>query len=79
MCLFNIIGEIAKIISLSFRLFGNMYAGIVLTSVFLSILAYVLPSILVATGLLFAIVQTVVFGSLIAIYYMLSLKPKEVN
>jgi len=73
--LLDIVSEIARIISLSLRLFGNMYAGMVLTTVFLGICAYILPTFLVATGLLFAIVQAVVFGSLIAIYYSLSMKP----
>ncbi len=73
--LLDIVSEIAKIISLSFRLFGNMYAGMVLTTVFLGISAYILPSALVVSGLLFAIVQAIVFGSLITIFYMLSIKP----
>ncbi len=75
--LLDIVSEIARIISLSFRLFGNMYAGMVLTTVFLGILAYVLPSVLVVTGLLFAVVQAIVFGSLITIFYMLSIKPRS--
>lgn len=75
--LLDIIGEIAKIISLSLRLFGNIYAGIVLMTVIFGYLAYLLPSAWMALGLLSAVVQTIVFGSLVAAYYILATKPKE--
>ena len=71
----DIIGEIAKVLSISLRLFGNMYAGIVLATVIGGIVAYVLPVFLVAMGLLVAVVQAIVFTSLITIYYMLAIKP----
>jgi F-type H+-transporting ATPase subunit a len=68
----DIIGEIAKGISASLRLFGNMYAGEVLTSVLIGLVAFVLPSFWIVFGLLGALVQTVVFGSLITVFYMQS-------
>jgi len=71
----DIIGEIAKVVSISLRLFGNMYAGIVLATVIGGIVAYGLPVFLVAMGLLVAVVQAIVFTSLITIYYMLAIKP----
>lgn len=66
----DIIGEFAKVISVSLRLFGNMYAGEVLTGVLVGLVAFVLPSFWVVFGLLGALVQTIVFGSLITVYYM---------
>lgn len=75
----DIIGEIAKIISISLRLFGNMYAGEVLLTIFLGLFAYMLPGVIIAIGLLSGIVQTIVFGSLITIFYMLAAKPVEVE
>ena len=72
--LLDIVGELAKLVSLPLRLFGNMYAGLVLGVVMTSIFAYVLPSIFVALGLLTAVVQAIVFSSLITIYYIMSLK-----
>lgn len=77
--LLDIVSEVAKTISLSLRLFGNMYAGEVLTVVIFSGLAYGLPSIWLAMNLLVAVVQTIVFGSLTAAYYMLSLKPEGIE
>ena len=70
----DIIGEIAKVVSISLRLFGNMYAGIVLATVIGGIMAYVLPVFLVAMGLLVAVVQAIVFTSLVTIYYMLAIR-----
>lgn len=68
----DIIGEFAKIVSVSLRLFGNMYAGEVLTGVLVGLVAFVLPSFWVLFGLLGALVQTIVFGSLVTVFYMQS-------
>ena len=40
-------------------------------------MAYILPSVWVGMGLLFAIVQAVVFSSLITAYYVLAVKLKS--
>lgn len=71
------IGEFARIISLSFRLFGNMYAHEVLAVVIMGALAYVLPAVWSTMGLLVGVVQALVFGSLIAVYYSLSIKTAD--
>ena len=68
MACLDIIGEFAKILSPSLRLFGNMYAGDVLTTVLIGIVAFVVPSFWVAFGLLGALIQTIVFGSLITLF-----------
>lgn len=72
----DMVGEFAKAISISLRLFGNMYAGDVLTTVLIGIFAFVLPSFWVAFGLLGALVQTIVFGSLITVFYMQATGPE---
>ncbi len=72
----DIVGEVAKVISVSLRLFGNMYAGDVLTTILIGIFAFVLPSFWVAFGLLGALIQTIVFGSLITVYYMQAAGPE---
>lgn len=72
--LLDIISEFARLLSISIRLFGNIYAaGLVLGTVISGIIAYVLPSVFIGLGLLFSVVQAVVFSSLITIYYILSL------
>lgn len=75
--LLDIVGEIAKVISLSLRLFGNMYAGEVLATLVLGAFAYVLPIAWSAMSILSGVVQALVFGSLVTAYYMLAIKPDK--
>ncbi|MCA9355984.1 F0F1 ATP synthase subunit A [Candidatus Nomurabacteria bacterium] len=75
--LLDIVGEIAKIFSLSLRLFGNMYAGEVLMIIIMGGLAYVVPSLWLTMNLLVGVIQALVFGSLITAYYMLSINPEK--
>ncbi len=70
--LLDIVGEATKVISLSLRLFGNMYAGQVLAIIILGFFSLVVPSIWLAMNLFVGILQAVVFASLIASYYMLA-------
>lgn len=73
--LLEIIAEFAKIISLSLRLFGNIYAHEVLTVIIMSGFAFGVPAIWLGMGVLVAVVQTIVFGSLLTAYYMMAAKP----
>lgn len=73
--LLDIISELAKIISLSLRLFGNVYAGEVLVVVLFGAVAYAVPGAWLMLSVLFGLVQAVVFGSLAAAYYAQARKP----
>ncbi|MDH5442178.1 MAG: F0F1 ATP synthase subunit A [Candidatus Nomurabacteria bacterium] len=73
--LLDIIGEIAKVVSLALRLFGNMYAGQVLMIIIFGALAFVIPSIWLAMNIFVGILQAMVFSALVAAYYMLAIKP----
>lgn len=64
----DLIGEVAKIVSLSFRLFGNMFAGEVLSAVIASLVPFVLPLPFAILGLLTTFVQPAVFSLLTALY-----------
>jgi F-type H+-transporting ATPase subunit a len=64
----DLVGEIAKVISLSFRLFGNIFAGEVLTAVMLFLSPFLIPLPFMLLGLLSAIVQAFVFAVLTLIY-----------
>ncbi len=72
----DIVGEFAKVISISLRLFGNLYAGEVMTTILIGIFAFVLPSFWIAFGLLGSLIQTIVFGSLITVFYMQAAGPE---
>ena len=77
MGLIDIVGEIAKIISLSLRLFGNIFAGEVLMVVLMSFMAFVAPSILFAQTLLVGGLQAMVFAVLSAVYLSLAMSSEE--
>jgi F0F1-type ATP synthase membrane subunit a len=47
-----------------------------MTTVLLGIFAFVLPSFWIAFGLLGALIQTIVFGSLITVFYMQAAGPE---
>jgi F-type H+-transporting ATPase subunit a len=75
--LLDIVSELAKIISLSFRLFGNMFAGEVLMVLTLSAFAFFLPALWFSMSTLFALVQAIVFGALAAAYYTLAMREEK--
>jgi F-type H+-transporting ATPase subunit a len=76
--LIEIISELAKILSLSLRLFGNMFAHEVLTVILLGAFSVAVPAIWMGMGLLVGVVQSIVFVALVTVYYSLVLK-KEGN
>jgi len=66
--LLEIISEFAKILSLSLRLFGNIFAGEVLMTVMLGIFAYFLPIPFIFLELLVGAIQATVFAMLTLAY-----------
>lgn len=64
----EIISEFAKVLSLSLRLFGNIFAGEVLITVIASILAVLLPAPFMLLELLVGLVQASVFTMLTLVY-----------
>ncbi|MBL8015413.1 MAG: F0F1 ATP synthase subunit A [Candidatus Doudnabacteria bacterium] len=67
--LLDIVSEFAKVISLSLRLFGNMFAGEVLSAIFMGILAIGLPIPIMGLSTLSGVVQAIVFGALVTSYF----------
>jgi F-type H+-transporting ATPase subunit a len=68
--LLELISEISKILSFAFRLFGNMFAGIVLVAVVASLLGRIsiLPSMVMMFELFVGIIQAFVFGMLTMVF-----------
>ncbi len=58
------IGEIAKVASLSFRLFGNVFAGEVLLASMMALSAYILPLPFMFLEIIVGVVQALVFAVL---------------
>jgi F-type H+-transporting ATPase subunit a len=72
--LLELVSEFVKIISLSLRLFGNMFAGEILLAILTGIFAIGLPALWLGFDFLVAVIQTIVIGCLIAVYYTLVVK-----
>ncbi len=73
--LLEIISEAAKLLSLSLRLFGNIFAGEVLLTVLAGIFAYVLPLPFLGLELLVGIIQATVFSMLVLTYITVATMP----
>lgn len=66
--LLEIISEVAKVLSLSLRLFGNIFAGEVLMTVIASIVAVLMPTPFMLLELLVGLIQAGVFAILTIVY-----------
>jgi F-type H+-transporting ATPase subunit a len=78
----HLISELSRVISLSMRLFGNVFAGEVLlatmlalttATVFILPLAFVIPGVFIGLELLFGLVQALVFALLSMTYITLAI------
>ena len=68
--LLETISEFSKIISFAFRLFGNMFAGVVLVAIVAGLLGKIsiLPSMIMLFELFIGIIQAFVFGMLTMVF-----------
>jgi len=66
--LIEIVSEVAKVLSLSLRLFGNIFAGEVLITVMLGLFAFLIPIPFIFLELLVGIIQATVFAMLTLAY-----------
>jgi F-type H+-transporting ATPase subunit a len=66
--LLEIISEVAKVLSLSLRLFGNVFAGEILIGVMLSLFSFVLPIPFMFLEILVGVIQATVFAMLVLVF-----------
>lgn len=68
--LLELISELSKILSFAFRLFGNMFAGIVLVAIVAGLLGRIsiLPAMIMMFELFVGIIQAFVFGMLTMVF-----------
>jgi len=64
------ISEATKILSLSFRLFGNLFAGETLLIVSSFLFAYLMPLPFLGLEILVGFIQAIIFSSLVVIFYV---------
>lgn len=70
--LLELIGEIAKVASLSFRLFGNVFAGEVLLASMAAIFAYIVPGPFLFLEVFVGLIQALIFALLSAVYFTIA-------
>ena len=68
----EIIGEFAKVASLSFRLFGNVFAGEVLLAAMSAIFAYGTPIPFIFLEVLVGFIQALIFSMLTLVYFTIA-------
>lgn len=75
--LIEIIGEGAKVVSLSFRLFGNIFAGEVLLATMAGIMAFAVPIPFMFLEVIVGLIQALIFAILVLIYISISTTAEE--
>lgn len=73
----DIIGEIAKILSMTLRLFGNIYAGEVMTVVFYGLFAAFVPTAWHLLSSFSGIIQALVFTMLTIVFYSMAVDASD--
>ena len=69
----HVVSELSRLISLSMRLFGNVFAGEVLLAVMLALTFAVVPAIFLGLEMVFGFVQALVFALLTLTYITLAM------
>ena len=75
--LIEIVGELAKVASLAFRLFGNVFAGEVLLASISAILAFAVPVPFLFLEILVGLIQALIFAMLVLTYLTISTTAEE--
>jgi F-type H+-transporting ATPase subunit a len=73
----EIVGEAAKVASLSLRLFGNIFAGEVLLASMSAILAFGIPIPFIFLEIIIGLVQALIFSILILAYLTMNTNAEE--
>ncbi|OGH16728.1 MAG: ATP synthase F0 subunit A [Candidatus Levybacteria bacterium RIFCSPHIGHO2_02_FULL_40_18] len=73
----ELVSEITKVISLSFRLFGNIYAGEVVIHTISSLFAFVVPIPFLLLESIVALVQAMVFSMLTMVFMSILITPHK--
>jgi F-type H+-transporting ATPase subunit a len=75
--LVEIIGEFAKVASLSFRLFGNIFAGEVLLASMAALFAFLVPIPFLFLEIIVGLVQALIFAVLTLVYMTIATAKEE--
>ena len=75
----EVIGEVAKIASLSFRLFGNIFAGEVLLASMMALFAFILPLPFIFLEIIVGIIQALIFSMLTLVFMTIATQDHAEN
>ena len=75
--LIEIVGEFAKVASLSFRLFGNVFAGEVLLASMAALVAYIVPIPFLFLEILVGVIEALIFSILLVVYFTIAASDHE--
>jgi len=73
----EIIGEVAKVASLSFRLFGNIFAGEVLLASMMALFAFILPLPFIFLEIIVGLIQALIFAMLTLVFMTIATSQEE--
>lgn len=73
----ELISEFARIISFTFRLFGNVFAGEVLLAIMALLVPYVIPLPFMFLEIFVGFIQAFIFGMLTLVFVALAVTPHE--
>lgn len=73
----HVVSELARLISLSMRLFGNVFAGEILIAIMTALIPIAIPVVFILLELLFGAVQALVFALLTMAYVILAVAEEE--
>ncbi len=68
----HIIGELSRVVSLAFRLFGNIFGGEVLVTMMYALTFVLIPTVFLGLELFFGLIQALIFTILTIIYIQLA-------
>lgn len=77
--LLELLGEVTKILSFSFRLFGNVFAGEVLLTVMLHLVPYFLPLPFLMFEVFVGFIQAFVFAMLTLVFLKMATLPADAH
>jgi F-type H+-transporting ATPase subunit a len=73
----ELVSEVARLLSFSFRLFGNIFAGKVLILVVLAFVPYILPVPFIAFEVLVGFIQAAIFAILTLFFVKIAISTEE--
>ncbi|HVN26739.1 MAG TPA: F0F1 ATP synthase subunit A [Candidatus Paceibacterota bacterium] len=73
----ELVGEFARIISFSFRLFGNVFAGEVLLAIMAFLVPYLVPLPFMFLEIFVGFIQAFIFGMLTLVFVAMAITPHD--